>query len=89
MQLEESEGEAQAVPPEMDAADVEQDGVDAMRVRSEHVCLLSVARLRGRQVHEHGRCHFTGDPRNSLWSSELRGEGTRTGSPAGKRRIEH
>ena len=39
VQFEESEGEAQAVPPEMEAADVEQDGIDAMRVRSEHVWL--------------------------------------------------
>ena len=36
VQLEESQGEAEAVPPEVDAADVEQHRIDPMRVRSEH-----------------------------------------------------
>ena len=37
MQLEESKGETEAVPPEVDAADVEQYRVEPMCVRSEHV----------------------------------------------------
>ena len=36
MQLEEPQGEAETVPPEVDAADVEQDRIDAVGVRSEH-----------------------------------------------------
>ena len=74
MQLEESQGEAEAVPPEVNAADVEQYGVDPMCVRSQHVCHLPFARLRGRQIQQHGLCHFTGDSPKSLWRSELRGE---------------
>ena len=48
MQLDESEGETEAVPPEVDAADVEQYRVETMCVRSEHVSLLRRAWLGGR-----------------------------------------
>ncbi len=44
MQIEEPQGEAEAVPPQVDAADVEQDRIDPVDVRSEHGCLFTVPR---------------------------------------------
>ena len=44
MQFQESQREAEAVPPEVDAADVEQYRVDTVRVRSQHHCLPKLVR---------------------------------------------
>ena len=48
VQLQESEGEAEAVPPEVHPGDVKQDRIDPMDVRSEHGRLPAHAHQRPR-----------------------------------------
>ena len=74
MQLEEPQGEAKAVPPEVDAADVEEDRIDAVGVGSEHGCLFtSPYHVRRRQ----GSGHVTNVPPPEWTGAALSGRSLR------------
>ena len=87
MQLEEAEREAEAVPPQVDAADVEQDGVDAVRVGSEHVCLppAALAALAERATHD--PCHRRAGHRIFPIGNALSGEGASRLQRAARHRM--